>query len=139
MREEYLFVYGTLRRDAPPTEYHTRIRQFCAYVTTGEMQGQLYDLGDYPGAVESDNPDDTVQGKVYRLLDADAVLPTLDVYEGCDPNSPVPHEYRRKQLSIRTTSGETIIAWVYVYQYDVLPRTRILGGNYLTVTCPKTL
>jgi gamma-glutamylcyclotransferase (GGCT)/AIG2-like uncharacterized protein YtfP len=113
---EYIFVYGTLRRDTN-SEMHRLLVQYAEFVSDATYRGKLYQIDYYPGAVPSDNPDDVVQGEVYLLHQADIVLPLLDRYEECGPDFPEPNEYNRQKQSVLLKDGRTVTAWVYIYNH----------------------
>jgi len=132
MKHESLFVYGTLRRDTNSDMFHllARYANFIGYAT---YQGKLYKVDYYPGVVPSDNPSDIVQGEVYRLLDPSLVLLHLDVYEECGPGFPKPTEYIRKIQHVRLRSGETIQAWVYIYNRPTDNLELVPSGDFLNI------
>lgn len=95
------------------------------------MQGKLYDINGYPGAIESANPEDKVYGELYRLIDRDVVLLQLDDYEECTDQYPAPYEYVRKKLPILGVDDGCVMAWVYVFNHSVAGRIHIQSGDYL--------
>lgn len=117
-----LFVYGTLRREAPGNPRHL-LDSDAAYVDTGTSQGKLYDLGAYPGLIASSNPNDRVVGEIYKLRAPRLLLPRLDAYEG--------RSYHRVVGKVETQRGEHLQAWVYVYGGPRTGRSRIASGDYL--------
>lgn len=131
MSYEFIFVYGTLRKETATVMYYVLARH-CEYFSDGYMQGKLYEIDGYPGAIESDNEEDKVKGEVYKIVDRDQVLPKLDEYEECTENFPQPHEYIRKKLLVSLIGGGAVSAWVYVFNHDVLPLTQIISGDYLS-------
>jgi len=104
-----LFVYGTLMEGECR---HSSTKQLCngeARVAT--TQGQLLDLGDFPGMVHGNQ---TVQGEVYNLDQVYEALQTLDSIEGFygyDSNHSL---YTRTIIAIETEQG-TEWAWTYIY------------------------
>ena len=70
------------------------------------MQGRLYNLGEYPGAVLSNVFADWVRGDVFRLNQAEATLAVLDEYEGA--------HFTRVPQQVYLPSGMQL-AWVYLY------------------------
>jgi len=114
--DEYIFVYGTLRRDAN-SEMHRLLAKHAEFIKNATYQGKLYKIDYYPGAVPSDDPHDAVQGEVYLLHQADIVLPLLDRYEECGPAFPEPNEYSRKKQTVLLKNGRTVTAWVYLYNH----------------------
>jgi gamma-glutamylcyclotransferase (GGCT)/AIG2-like uncharacterized protein YtfP len=130
MTIQYLFVYGTLRRETA-TGMALLLARHGEYVADGQMQGKLYDVNGYPGAVASDNRHDTVYGELHDIGDGGVLLPLLDDYEECSGRHPEPHEYVRKKLAITLAGGGSVAAWVYVYNRDVSKLHRIVSGDYV--------
>lgn len=104
----------------------------CQYVAEAILQGKLYEVDGYPGAVESADPNDRVYGELYRMGDGEAVLARLDDYEECSLSFPEPHEYVRKQLLITVVGGDRVMAWVYIFNRDVSRLTPIESGDYIS-------
>ncbi len=74
-------------------------------------QGKLYLVKDYPAAVPSHNPEDSVLGEVYSIQDINHLLVRLDEYEECSTRFPKPTEYVRRIESVTLkTSGISIFA-----------------------------
>jgi gamma-glutamylcyclotransferase (GGCT)/AIG2-like uncharacterized protein YtfP len=61
---DYLFVYGTLRKEMNHPMYRALSRS-AEWVGEANLQGRLYDLGKYPGAVPSKRVSDIVIGEIY--------------------------------------------------------------------------
>lgn len=128
MTAEYLFVYGTLRKIAA-SRSHQLLAACGSYLFEGSIQAKLYDLGAYPGVIESSNADHRVYGEVYTLVD-DKALAQLDDYEGCSERFAEPHEYIRKKLPARSPDGAIVLAWVYVFNGDASNLKCIESGCY---------
>lgn len=126
----FIFVYGTLRKGTA-APMHRILARHGKFVADGFMQGRLYDVGDYPGAIESDSPGDRVYGELYRIANGGVVLPILDQYEGCTGKFPAPHEYIRNKLPVTRLGGGKVSAWVYLFNHDVSGLERIASGDYL--------
>jgi gamma-glutamylcyclotransferase (GGCT)/AIG2-like uncharacterized protein YtfP len=125
----YLFVYGTLRNDAR----HSVARYLshgARLVGTGYIQGRLYDLGEYPGAIPSTNARDKIYGQVFEILD-ETLLNALDDYEGCGPHDSAPFEFRRERIPVFSTNLNVRNAWVYFYNWPVGKNPLIRTGDYL--------
>lgn len=119
----HVFVYGTLRRgqandinrlDPPPR-----------YVGTGVVQGQLFNLGRYPGVVlGSAGP---VHGEIYTLeplLEA-----RLDEIEGIAPKDR--GEYRKRQVRV---AGAAQMLDCLVYELNpgrAAGKPLIAGGDWV--------
>jgi predicted DCC family thiol-disulfide oxidoreductase YuxK/gamma-glutamylcyclotransferase (GGCT)/AIG2-like uncharacterized protein YtfP len=130
IEDQYLFVYGTLRHDAGH-RMHYLLAQHATLLGGATFQGRLYRIGSYPGVVSSDNSADWVQGEVYCLRELDLLLPQLDRYEGCGPEFPAPTEYLRQQHEITLTNGQSLKAWVYIYNCPVDELPQISSGDFL--------
>ncbi len=130
MSDQYLFVYGTLRRDGDE-EMHGFLASYAEFVGRGSVAGRLYEVAGYPGAVLGGGPDDRVYGEVFRLRAPEGVLWVLDEYEGCSPDFAPPHEYRRIKVSVNMEEGHALEAWFYEYNHDVDGLRRIGSGDYV--------
>lgn len=124
----YLFVYGTLRHGCA-TGAHAHYLQGADFISPATIRGQLFMVDYYPGLVLSET-EHWALGEVY-LLEDDAQLHQLDVYEGCAKKSPQPHEYTRRMTQVRLISGEEMAAWVYVYQQETQHLALIDSGDFL--------
>ena len=116
--QHYLFVYGTLRQNANHPMQQL-LAQHSRFIAMARYQARLYQVDYYPGAVPSNNAADQVVGELYQLTQPDLLLPALDKYEECGPGFAPPQEYRREQQSITLENGETVSAWVYVYNRSI--------------------
>ena len=126
---EFIFVYGTLRKKLA-SSMHRLMADHCEYYADGCMQGRLYEVDGYPGAVESADPDDKVFGELYRVTHSD-LLQLLDEYEECGDSFPEPREYIRKKLTVSLSDGGNVSAWVYLYNHETQGLERIESGDYL--------
>ena len=102
---QYLFVYGTLRRGY--ARAHRLLGEAC-FVSKGTVSGKLYDLGEYPGLRKTSRADGRVGGEVYELPgpDAEQRLAILARYEGA--------EFQRARVLVRLNNGRRHRAWAYV-------------------------
>ncbi|QJD77965.1 gamma-glutamylcyclotransferase family protein [Spirosoma rhododendri] len=129
-RPTHLFVYGTLRVTFT-NPAAVQLRQVCQYVGEGLMPGRLYDLGDYPGAIHLPTAHALVHGSVYALLTApDALLATLDSYEGVNTPPDPADEYRRESVLI-SLPNQRIDCWVYLYNQAITDQHCIEAGDYV--------
>ena len=120
--EEYLFIYGTLRRQMNDP-LHRLLEKHAVLVGTGSFQGKLYDLGRYPGVIPSRGKTDRVLGEIYRFSESQRTLEILDEYEG--------HRFKRKRVAIVQESGKSIPCWIYLYARSVRRRPRIPSGDFI--------
>jgi len=90
------------------------------FLGSARVAGRLYDLGRYPGAVPSLEPDCWVDGEVWQLHDP-RLLPLLDEYEGS--------EFERAIAPVQT---ENAVIDCSLYWYVGLRTGRpIASGNWL--------
>ncbi|MDX1522482.1 MAG: gamma-glutamylcyclotransferase family protein [Anaerolineae bacterium] len=137
--QEYLFVYGTLRRGFNHPVV-TLLERGANFVGMGYYQGQLYDVGPYPAVVASSRTGDTVVGDVYALHpDPTELLSRLDAYEEYFPNNHAQSLYLRQKEPIRDRSGIVHHAWVYLYARPTAHLRRIESGDYLEYLKLKAL
>jgi gamma-glutamylcyclotransferase (GGCT)/AIG2-like uncharacterized protein YtfP len=103
----------------------------AAFIGMGRAPGRLYDLGSYPGMIESAGETEHVRGEVYVLADPETTLPALDRYESCGDDAPRPHQYERCRTMVEMDSGATCACWVYLYRGAFREEMRIQSGDYL--------
>jgi gamma-glutamylcyclotransferase (GGCT)/AIG2-like uncharacterized protein YtfP len=111
---------------------HRYLAQRADFVCDATFQGKLYKVEWYPGVVASDNAADRVLGEVYRPHDGD-VLARLDEYEGCGPGVTEPAEYIRRMATVRSAGGESVAAWIYLYNWPVDSLEYVPSGDFLDV------
>ena len=133
MNDDYLFVYGTLRRDSESEMYHLLAR-YGDFVGDATYQGKLYMVDYYPGVVPSDDPKDVVHGEAYKLTCSDIVPSRLDDYEECGSVFPEPNEYIRRNEMVKLNSGEVITAWVYIFNRSTEGLQLIQSGDFYKIT-----
>ena len=127
---EYLFVYGSLlSRAAHPT--HRVLRGHASLLGEASTPGRLFDLGSYPGAVPDPSGRERITGELYLIKPDSPLLQLLDEYEGCRPEDPLPHPYRRVQVRVETAQGRILAAWLYLFNHPVAAGRLIESGNYL--------
>ena len=130
MMVQYLFVYGTLRSDAKHA-MHQVLQQYACLLGPATLQGRLYQVAHYPGAVLSAEPEQQVRGELYQLLQPEQVLTLLDDYEECSAQFTAPHEYLRQQVPVTLATGEHVNAWVYLYNRCCDNLVCIRSGDFL--------
>lgn len=135
--KDYLFVYGTLRKDYD-LKLKDRVIGQLEYVGQGKVGASMYDLGRYPGAVRSSKGSEVV-GDVFLVNEADRVLRILDKYEGIAEGQRTASEFVRKRNRVRLRSGREVMAWVYWYNFDPKDKTRIKQKDYLNYLKHKSI
>jgi len=101
LSHHHLFVYGTLRRGCD-NQFARLLSERGRFVYEARVPGRLYDFGSYPGARQGEQLSESIVGEVFYLDEPDAVLATLDEYEG--------PEFKRAKV----TAGATD-CWIYWY------------------------
>ena len=124
-----LFVYGSLRRDAPGSR-HELLGKKAEFLGHGRVRGRLLDLGAYPGLVAAVAGTDWVRGELHAIPDERA-LARLDAYEDYDPRRPDRSLFLRQEARVELDFGEAVAAWVYVYAGTATRARRIASGDYL--------
>jgi gamma-glutamylcyclotransferase (GGCT)/AIG2-like uncharacterized protein YtfP len=110
MTKTKVFVYGTLKKGG---HFH-EVLQDSRFIGEGAVEGQLYNLGAFPGLVQGEGE---VKGELYELA-AGVSLECLDHLEGFFTESPHKSLFVRKQRNIEV-GGETHLTWVYYFNMDV--------------------
>ncbi len=123
LETDVLFVYGTLRRGF--RLHHNLKRLGAQFVGKGEVQAELFDLGEFPGARASTKPGKMVAGELYRLHKVLNSLQVLDQIEGFSPGNPEKGMFQRATTEVTLPNGERRLAWVYWYRWRC-PRSRVL-------------
>jgi pyruvate carboxylase len=127
--EEYIFVYGTLRRDCG-NDLHRLIARNSDYVGMANYQGQMFQVAEYPGIIPSTNPADKVVGELYLLSNTVKLLNVLDEYEEYETDRPEKSLFIREQVEV-TLKGKKIKSYAYIYNRPTDPKTRIVSGDYM--------
>jgi gamma-glutamylcyclotransferase (GGCT)/AIG2-like uncharacterized protein YtfP len=121
-----LFVYGTLRKGFT---LHSHLdKSTIKYLGKGLIQGRLYDLGEYPGAVRSSG-NTTIIGEVYELGDSKE-LDALDKIEEFYPEEPKKSLFVRQKTNVKLESGKEILAWVYLLPKKPKHAQLVKSGDY---------
>jgi gamma-glutamylcyclotransferase (GGCT)/AIG2-like uncharacterized protein YtfP len=128
----YLFVYGTLRRDTGHSMSLWLATQ-ARFVAPARLQGRLFLIDPYPGAVESVGANTWVHGELFELLRPETTLQQLDEYEQAGAQFPQPAAYRREVKPVFLEDGSTVKAWVYLYNRPPDALREILSGDFLSM------
>jgi len=126
-----LFVYGSLRSGfkSPVYEY---ISRFFSFVGDAKVKGKLYDLGEYPAAMPTDD-ESYIVGELYTAKNPQEfswAIGQLDDYEGMSVEAGETPLYVRK-VSTVFLNEQSFDAWVYWYNGSVEGKPEIEGGDVL--------
>jgi gamma-glutamylcyclotransferase (GGCT)/AIG2-like uncharacterized protein YtfP len=114
-----VFVYGTLKTGQIN---HVLLLPYIASVEAAEVDGALYDVGDFPALVVGAGQ---VQGEVVTVHSAKLadLLSVLDELENYHPDDPASSMYIRRIVAARVRSGRVVSAHAYFYnpEHPALP------------------
>lgn len=114
---DHIVVYGTLRQGERANDI---IRKSAKFINTIVVNGQLYDLGAYPGAKHIDSSDSSFVAELWEM-DTDKqleLLARLDNYEGYHKDS-ADSLYVRKVTWIDNVFTPYICEIpAYIYEYN---------------------
>jgi gamma-glutamylcyclotransferase (GGCT)/AIG2-like uncharacterized protein YtfP len=127
MQNAFLFVYGTLLDDG--NELAGYLKNNSGFYSEGKINGRLYDIGEYPGAILSSDNNEYVYGNILKLNDTEKVLLVIDDYEGYGDEQVQPNLFRRVLAEALTETGR-VNCWVYVYNLSVDGLPLIKSGRY---------
>ena len=128
---DLVFFYGTLMAGFDRRR-RAGIDNKLRYMGRGSIQGSLFDLGLYPGAVPAS--EGFVWGEVYEITDEATVLAALDDIEGYRHDDSDRILYRRLKAEVALPDGGHAMAWVYFYNAPLGRAPRITSGDYLEHT-----
>lgn len=130
-RMNQLFVYGSLRSGFHSHAYEY-IRKYFTLAGVAKVRGKLFDLGEYPAGVKS-NDNSFIVGELYCITkesETDWAIAQLDDYEGVFAE---PHEtplYKRELTDVYI-GNEITQAWIYWYNGDVTGKSIVESGDIL--------
>jgi gamma-glutamylcyclotransferase (GGCT)/AIG2-like uncharacterized protein YtfP len=127
--DDFLLLYGSLGRGEA---MHNKLGLNKALQRVGvrEIQGTLYDLGDFPGLVLGSG---VVVAELFKILDL-SVFSRLDEFEEYDHTNPETSLYRRTTIQLLRYRGRIasklyghpmIDPWIYVYNQPVDDKRKI--------------
>lgn len=100
--------------------------QHSELIGSGYLQGKLFKVSWYPGAVLSEDQSDKVHGSVFKLANNEFVIKKLDEYEGIEEGL-----YKRESVKVVLKDNSDIKCWVYLYNQSTENLKQILSGNFL--------
>ncbi|MEO8147978.1 MAG: gamma-glutamylcyclotransferase family protein [Bacteroidia bacterium] len=131
--KDYIFLYGTLRKEF---NHHVfkKVEDKLDYVGKGFVKGKIFDIGEYPGLIESTGNQSVVEGDVYSIKnETEKVFKLLDRYEGFIEGNLNKSEYIRKRKDIQLIrEDKKIRSWIYIYNRTKHKNFKeIFTGDYL--------
>ncbi|MCI4670638.1 MAG: gamma-glutamylcyclotransferase [Bacteroidia bacterium] len=129
MDTDYLFVYGSLLKQANNI-MSAYLSGRSELLGEGLMEGKLFMIDYYPGAIYSSDSIQKVRGDVYKLNEKDSTFQVLDNYEDFIPGDPENSAFIRKIVPIQY-EDQVLHCWVYLYNQDYSTYQIIPSGDYL--------
>ncbi|THU37201.1 gamma-glutamylcyclotransferase [Niastella caeni] len=126
-----LFVYGSLRSGFHNSAYNYISRYFI-FDGMGSVQGKLYDMGEYPGAIPC-TEDYYITGELYHIAQENEfawAMEQLDDYEGILVEPGETPLFRRELVNV-LFRNTTVTAWMYWYNRLVTNQPSIESGDYV--------
>ena len=130
-KNEYLFVYGTLRKEAG-NELHKFIEKNSEFVGMAEAQGKLYMIEEegYPAFISTDNQADKTIGELYKLTSPIKLLAILDEYEEFFASDNVNSVFIRNTIDVNF-EGQKVESYAYEFNRSVEGLKEIVGGDFM--------
>jgi len=114
MKKEYLFVYGSLKKEY--NNYYAKfLRKNSLFLKEGYITGKIFQISWYVGLKKSIFKKDKVFGEIYLIKNPKKVFKILDRYEEASKYNIKGYEYKRAK-SIVYLNRKKIKAWVYFYK-----------------------
>lgn len=130
MDEQFIFVYGTLRKEFNHP-IHTCISGSIDYMDKAYFRGILYEVGKFPGAVAVSDTERRITGELYRIKKPTKLFAVLDIYEGYHSGFPTKSLFIRVKKKVKLITGKSIQAWIYLYNRPVKKLKEIESGDYV--------
>ncbi|MET0465791.1 MAG: gamma-glutamylcyclotransferase family protein [Chitinophagaceae bacterium] len=125
----HLFVYGSLRSHFRSAAYEYIARYFDL-AGDATVQGKIFDMGEYPGAIPGDD-DSVIVGELYQIKNEREfawAICQLDDYEGVHVEAHESPLYRREIVQVSSGSS-SIPAWIYWFNGDVTGKPLVASGD----------
>lgn len=95
------------------------------------IHGKLYKISWFPGVLLSNDVSEKVYGTLFKLNSVSKTLKVLDDYEGFNESNINESLFKREITTVFLENGNTINAWVYLYNQNIENKQRILSGDFL--------
>jgi gamma-glutamylcyclotransferase (GGCT)/AIG2-like uncharacterized protein YtfP len=126
-----IFVYGSLRSGFR-SEAYQYISRYFNLLGNATIKGKLFDLGDYPAAIATDENYFLV-GELYQIAREEEfnwAIEQLDDYEGLNVEADETALYKREITTVYI-NNETVKAWVYWFTGSVENKPVVASGDML--------
>ena len=119
---DYIALYGSLMASVGGQD-KAELNSNLTYVGPCQINGRLFDLGDYPGLVIGKG---LVEAELYTIDDLSLLAP-LDDFERYDPEDRTGSLYLRRCVRLAEPGVD---AWLYVYNQDTEGKAPIPSGDW---------
>lgn len=143
---DLFFAYGSLLKETGYPDVDKAMAEAGADLGRGYIHAQLFDLGEYPGALpylhdpvvtpmpSGDQTNPKVWGRLIALRDPECFFAILDEYEGFRSSAPESSEFIRGTATVFLTSNVQVrMCHVYFYNQNVNDKQLIPSGDYLAL------
>ncbi len=133
LKEEYLFVYGTLLSNYGDNDSHHWVKQYAAFMGKAQMNAKMFMVDYYPGIIPCEgNEKYCVKGELYHILEPEKLFGHLDKYEEFYPETPESSEYIRKLATVTLKeNNQSYQAWVYFFNQSVEDLEFMPKGDFM--------
>lgn len=126
-----LFVYGSLRSGFHHDAYKY-MAQYFNLVGAATVKGVLYDMGEYPVALPTQE-EKFIQGELYSITNPaefSYIIGQLDDYEGLYVEEGETALYKREETTAYC-NGQQCTAWIYWFAGEAAGLPEIASGDVL--------
>ncbi len=126
-----LFVYGSLRSGFHNPAYQY-LSQYFTLLGGATVKGKLFDKGDYPVAIPS-NEEKFIAGELYSInneAEFSYAIGQIDDYEGVHVEAGETPLYKREVVTV-LQNNQQHIAWIYWFNGIVDGLPEIASGDVL--------
>ena len=124
----YIFVYGSLMQGFR-NPWSAHLHNHSRFLGKGSAQGIIYDIGGYPGLIQTENPAERVFGEIYYMSSL-SLLKDFDRYEGCVMKYLQRSTFTRQIVDAVLRDEQKVQAWTYIYNRKPSESSRIPGGSF---------
>jgi gamma-glutamylcyclotransferase (GGCT)/AIG2-like uncharacterized protein YtfP len=126
-----LFVYGSLRSGFHNPAYQY-LSQYFTLIGEGIVKGKLFDKGEYPVAIPT-NEEKFIVGELYAInsvAEFSYAIGQIDDYEGVPAEAGETPLYKREVVTV-IQNNQPYTAWIYWFNGNVDGLAEIASGDVL--------
>lgn len=109
-----------------------QLMPYLTFVANGYVNGKLFDVDNYPGAVPATSFQFKLTGQVLKIKSGceKEILRLLDEYEDYNETDITGSLFRRKKTPVYSTGIQKEEAWIYLYNKSTSGLKEIVSGFY---------